>query len=450
MNRSMTFIPLGVLAFLQIAVNTGCGVDASSGLPTTSLDTPADPGADSQKVDQTTNNPGVDPVDDSASNTGNDPTDNTGADPAPGPTPGPGTDPNSGPGSDPTPGSGTNPRPGTGTVPVPPPPPEPPPAPAPTGFGDGSGGVHVVSSDEDWTDPAQLPANLQFTNLTVVTFATLTVPSGLTIRCTENCLINGTIIVRPGAVGGTAVDTTPDDPFDDLSVVLTPAEGGLGGHVARNGSLRDNSDRAPSTPGGLGISEDDARHILSIANLKGGGGGSAGFDRHDGITDDIGSAGGGSIRILAEGSITIPSNGSILADGESGSGGGGAGGIIILASRSQLVLDGAVTAKGGDGEDSDSDEGPSGGGGGGIIRMSAPEFRAFGTVNVAGGRRGEIGATPVASVFRFSGGGGGGCLGAGGHGGSVPAGAFSVPGPASDGQEGIVFEFVEDPTHLFE
>src|SRR5207244_3958635 len=84
--------------------------------------------------------------------------------------------------------------------PVAPPPAAPPPNPVPPApilaFGDGSAGDRLVAADEDWSDAAQLPANLQFADFIVNAGVTLTLPSGLTIRCAGFFLNRGHIVAK--------------------------------------------------------------------------------------------------------------------------------------------------------------------------------------------------------------------------------------------------------------
>ncbi len=312
-------------------------------------------------------------------------------------------------------------------------------------YGNGSAGSRVVSSDENWNDAAQAPTNLQFTNLTIEAGATLMLPSGMTIRCTGTFTNNGNLVVRTGADGGFA---GLNDAGVNLSTVNVDPVAGLGTRSAQASESGDSSSARLGGRGGFGISEFEARQILVVGTVAGGGGAAAGTDSQPGnITDNKGSDGGGSVRILAAGTITNAVGAALTADGDGGEGGGGGGGFIVLASMTSVSNAGTVNARGGDGEDGDSNEAPSGGGGGGIVHMLAPTITNSGTVNVAGGAAGSIGPG-VSAVSRFGGGGGGPSGGNGGNGGSVPGDAFATPTAATAGANGFALETVVDPTSL--
>lgn len=313
-------------------------------------------------------------------------------------------------------------------------------------YGNGSAGARVVSGNEDWNNPAQAPINLQFTDLTINAGVTLTLPSGMTIRCTGAFTNNGNIVVRNGADGGFAGQDGPGD--DDLANGPIAAVPGVGTIAAQAGDTGDSSAARFGGRGGFGISEFEARQVIVVTTAAGGGGAAAGTDMSGGTTDNKGSSGGGGVRILAMGPITNAASATMTADGGQGEGGGGAGGVIIMASMTSVTNGGTMSADGGNGEDGDSNEGPSGGGGGGIIHFLAPTITNSGAATVAGGAAGAVGPGVSAST-RFGGGGGGASGGSGGKGGIVPAGATATPLAATNGASGFVLESQLDPTSLF-
>ena len=106
---------------------------------------------------------------------------------------------------------------------------------------------------------------------------------------------------------------------------------------------------------------------------------------HTERSEGDGGSGGGGLVLLAEGEITLTSGAIVSADGQNGitlqpmgrgliGTGGGAGGIIIIASKDLLTIDGEVRAHGGNGADgwngnAGDGEGGGGGGGGGIVHL---------------------------------------------------------------------------------
>jgi hypothetical protein len=274
-------------------------------------------------------------------------------------------------------------------------------------YGDGSDGtvtgVCDITSSMNWvtSPPSQ---GIQCTTFTVASGVTLTVPSGTVIRSTGEVNINGAIVVQAGAAQGlysvSAFDSYPN---------ATPA-----------------------------LSLFTWRKTLHPGAFGGGNGGGA---------NGSNGLGGGSIVILSQGALTIPSGGSITANGtvgvfvnglEAGAGGGGAGGIIILASKTSVTNSGELDAVGAAGAASGlNSQGipydSGGGGGGGVIHLLAPS--------------GEITSGPW-----FTGGGiqgGGGDQGAGdGFSGGACGGSGGGDGKA--GSYGLRFTtIVADPATLF-
>lgn len=317
-------------------------------------------------------------------------------------------------------------------------------------YGDGSAGDRVVSSDENWNSGPDQPKNLQFASLRIDVGVTLTVPSGMTIRVTGDFANHGTIVVLPAADGGFAGQDLPGS-SDDLSSENIDPVAGIGTSAAQAGDVGNSGAARNGGRGGIGLSEFEARQLMTVTTLAGGGGAVGGIDSNGSGFDNFGSKGGGALRILAMGSIENANGAEIIADGEGGEGAGGGGGLIVLASMTSVDNTGAIMARGGDGEDSDTDEAPSGGGGGGIVHMLAPSVDNSGAVDVGGGLGGGIsaGSPLVTSVSeRFGGGGGGASGGDGGKGGSVPSGAPIEATEAENGEVGFSLVTEVDPTAL--
>jgi hypothetical protein len=323
-------------------------------------------------------------------------------------------------------------------------------------FGDGSAGAKTVAASEEWTGDTA-PTNLQFTDVTVNSGVTLTVPSGTVIRCTGTFTNNGMVVVQTGAQGA----------FVTTSVILGTARGGV--HVegesgisvraAQSGEFGDDTGDLRAGVGGQGLTTEQARTILTPGVKAGGGGGAGGSDFVLVSSFNGGSAGGGSLVVLCQGALT--NNGTITADGDDSifnfggppiisGGGGGGGGVVVLASKTSTTnaATGTIQARGGAGQDSDTNEGPAGGGGGGIVHLLAPVVSALGAADVTGGTAGVQGAAASVTVSpRGGGGGGGGSGGTGGGGGGVDMG--DNPGAATAGQDGFVLTTTADPSALF-
>ena len=283
-------------------------------------------------------------------------------------------------------------------------------------YGDGSdgttSGVCDIASNINWvTSPPS--TDIQCTNFTVVSGVTLTVPTGTVIHATGTVTIYGTITVQAGAAQGLYQAATD---------------------LANEG-------------GGIALPRFSQRKTLNPGPFGGGNGGGSN------LSLGLYGLGGGSLVILAEGSLTIEPGGAITANGTSGgqetasgfgfSDGGGAGGIIILASKTSVANDGTLTADGGSGAAAIGGGSPSdagGGGGGGIIHLLAPSGQiTLGTTHILGGSVGGGNTNSNGSGF-----GGGACGGNGGNGSNI------VNITSQSGSNGNVFTTaVADPSTLF-
>lgn len=298
-------------------------------------------------------------------------------------------------------------------------------------YGDGSAGALSVTSDTTLTS-----ANNQYTDITISSGTTLTVPSGTVLRCTGTLTNNGTIFVEDYSIGAyvhdstTGTGSTPPYAGGGAGIADAPAGQGAFGTAAVQGGTS-----------GIGLTNNHARMIIRPGSVGGSGGG-AGFSGFGG------GRGGGTLRIIAQGAIT--NNGLIQANGGSGGvgSGGGGGGIIILASKTSVTNSstGTISVTGGGGGTSTTDSGAGGGGGGGFVHMistTAPVNQ--GTLTLTGGSAGSN-ATTVSATPRIGGGGGGSCAGSGGSGSSVSAG--NVSSGNSAGTIGTSFLTTADPTSL--
>lgn len=295
-------------------------------------------------------------------------------------------------------------------------------------YGNGSAGAKIISAGTEFL----ADYNLQYTDLNIAAGKALYVPSGTVIRCSGECVIEGTLYVYSGAMGGQSTYY-----YADVS-----AEPGVARRAAANGP---SGDATAARNGGTGGVPVQTGPSFSLPPVAGGGGGGAGFY--------VGGEGGGSVTILAKNGIRIGAGGLIRANGNNGNNGygdgGGAGGFIVLATPGQFVNNGSMEANGGNGGDSASYSAPGGGGGGGIIYVIAGTFpNGRGIQNVIAGKAGRVVGT-VTATTRFGGGGGGGAGGVGGAGGAVPTGNPATATAAADGAAGVLINVVADPTAMF-
>ena len=272
-------------------------------------------------------------------------------------------------------------------------------------YGDGSDGALTISSSVDWT---QNPPSgmLQFSSVTITSTGSLTVPSGLVIRVTGNVSIGGPVTVAP------------------YTRVIYGATSSGGSCIPNPAAIF-----FVFGAGSVGLDALSARMLMRPPQVSY-------------ATGGVGN--GGSITILAAGSIAISSSGSISAVGPPGvlsstnvnnlSASGG--GIVILASRTSVTNAGNLIATGGNGANGNSIYAAGGGGGGGIVHLLGPSAVA-GNTNVSGGTGGingkslSSGGTPAT---------GGACGGSGGA-----SDATGSPGGA-----GYVFTtIVSEPASLF-
>ncbi len=303
-------------------------------------------------------------------------------------------------------------------------------------YGDGSEG------DLTWTGSGSIHGvvtNLQFEDVVVNSGATLTVPSGTTIRCTGTFTNNGSIVVETGSIGG-FFNTSNYDATATISARQPAA--GLAISAGLNAQIGDDNPafvRLGGTGGG-GISAHLAYRLIGSDSWQAGSGGGASFSR-------FGGGGGGFLRILCRGGIV--NNGSITAEGAdsiNGAGGGG-GGIVLLASQAsvQNSNSGVISVQGGDGGAATTVV-SNGGGGGGVVFFLAPTVTDTGSVDFNGGAAGLFDAgVPVTANPRSGGGGGGSLFGGGGTGGLVDNSDGSAAG-AGAGGNGAIISILKDPT----
>lgn len=323
-------------------------------------------------------------------------------------------------------------------------------------YGDGSAGPLVISSNIDWSVNSPVDNNLQFTNFSVDSGITLTVPSGTVIRATGNVLINGSIIVKPGAAGGSnrlSSDSVNNGSVSVLSWAISPpVEGPFSFSAAQLGQR--NNGTSVLLIGGQGGSSliQDSSNLGGPTSLLGyrfgtrAGSGGAGFS---------GGAGGGVLTVIAKGNITNSLGAFIDATGNSGGtgSGGGGGGAIIFASSTSIINSGILQARGGIGGSAANATsagilsfGNGGGGGGGVIHLISPVITS-GAVDLSGGAAGST-ATQLTEAFRCGGGGGGASGGRGGNGGDIPAGVSVNSVGSSAGTSGELVQTIADPTSI--
>jgi len=296
-------------------------------------------------------------------------------------------------------------------------------------YGDGSDGSPTI------VDGAALQTLRNYVDVIIPAGASVSIPSGATIRCTGRFENHGNLVVQQGSPGGGVQlaaafvqqhypPSVQVERGDALSSPATPAS----------------TESAPvnGAQGGIGLGT--AVHSLPLSHYRHGGGGGTG------TLGVLGGAGGGLLRVIARGPIV--NTGVILAHGsapainrtglpgaDGAGGGGGGGGIVVLASGSSVenanptnsvdpTTGGIIDVSGGAGGTADPLGGAGGGGGGGLVVFCAPTIVANGTTYLQAGLSGFPTLSPDSPTDQtvWSGGGGGGaCVGNGGSGGPVRA-----------------------------
>lgn len=270
-------------------------------------------------------------------------------------------------------------------------------------YGDGSAGpLSLSSGSTDWRSAPPPGNNLQFSSCAISAGATLFVPSGTIIRCSESVDIAGDLSVLAPVNGGVSAGNSS---ANSTLFGLTQAPGaGISLRPASVGeAARTNAGNGYALGGfggeGLisGYSGDPGRFLASllrVAHLSGGGG--AAPSGSGSFASSEGGRGGGAVIIIAKNIIHI--SGTISANASSPSApfihgaGGGGGGIVILAAGTSITFSGSgsVQAKGSNGDQSGLSVGPGGGGGGGLIQYISPSVPTIDGTNsqVTGGSGG--------------------------------------------------------------
>ncbi|MFO0838880.1 MAG: hypothetical protein U1D55_10160 [Phycisphaerae bacterium] len=284
-------------------------------------------------------------------------------------------------------------------------------------YGDGSAGALTISTNTDWSTTAPSSKNLQFTNVTIASGATLTIPSGIVIRCTGTFAVSGFLVISNEHNGAQTTVQTPAGAAQFPS--FSPAGSGISAAPAAFGESGSNAFTRIGGAPGASLGELASSQVLMPGPHGGGGGGSALVS-----TIVAGGNGGGSLVVIAAGGVSIA--GEIYANGAVGGygSGGGAGGVVILASASSISVTGSIYAYGGNGGaalgTSPYGVAAGGGGGGGIVNLVAPAVSATGNINISGGNgRSALGAGSIVTSTISGGGGGGSCGGQGGYGGNA-------------------------------
>jgi len=316
-------------------------------------------------------------------------------------------------------------------------------------YGDGSAGAVTITANTNWSTTPPAQQNFQFTDLTINTGFTLTVPSGTVIRVSNNLTNNGAINVLAFETGGT-IDL--DNTGSNEATYQLPGKGIARSQAAAGERSFGANQAASGGRGGTGVANIVNAGTILRPGPSGGGGGAGCLAGTLGNGNGFGGDGGGTLVILAGGNVsntgTITANGAAASASFPGSGGGG-GGVIVLAARTQVTNTGTINAQGGAGAASGVSNGAGGGGGGGIVQLIGPTAANTGTISVTGGAAGALGAagSVTGTSSRMGGAGGGGSGGTGGAGGAIS----SANSPGSTGAGGTGFTIVRtiDPTALF-
>ncbi len=292
-------------------------------------------------------------------------------------------------------------------------------------YGSGSGGFRNITASGDLTDD-----DTEYTSFNVAAGVTLTVPSGVVIRCTGGFSNAGTIVVGNGATPGTAPDAYTPEVAPGAGLAFGPSGNGIS--VATNANVH-----GGFAGGSLGVA---ARRLMVRGPLGGGAGG--------GCYAGAGGSGGGAFAVVAQGDVN--NLGTIKANGVDGSfgGGGGAGGLIVLMSATSVRNSAASSLQvaGGAGGVSNFNNTAGGGGAGGVIHLISPSVTNPASLYyISGGAPGSNSAATSVSTNHGSGGAGGSFVNPGG------AGASAVTGmAAANGGSGAIYSSqVTDPSGYF-
>jgi hypothetical protein len=275
-------------------------------------------------------------------------------------------------------------------------------------YGDGSAGACVNCGNV--VTSSTLGVGRMYSSITLNHDTMVEYPHTLTLRSTGTVNITARALkIRPGYAGST-----------------TPPAGYGAGSASRGG-------------GGKTIYDTNFERELSVAfgaakwaHISG----SAGAGESG---KDFGGQGGGGLRILAKGAITIDGS-EILAMGGAGTksratfvaggAGGGSGGVIVLVSDTSITFNRTVFGLGG-GNGADGTgfalavaAGAGGGGAGGCVILIAPVINGTPALIASGGAVG-IDDIQIGFDLRYGFGGGGNACANGGDGGMITGGTIS-------------------------
>jgi hypothetical protein len=202
----------------------------------------------------------------------------------------------------------------------------------------------------------------------VFNYTTVTIPSGVTVRYTRNAANTPVRILATGdvTVNGTISVNGGDGAGPNAASAAPGGAGGPGGFSGGNGAVFNSLPPMPGLGPGGGPGATDgggtgtsgtygaSASFVALTPLFGGSGGGGGMAfGPENIGRHGGGGGGGAILIASSGKISIPSSGSITANGGNtpwgpygGTGGNGSGGAIRLVAR-EVVSSGSLLANGG-------------------------------------------------------------------------------------------------------
>ena len=246
---------------------------------------------------------------------------------------------------------------------------------------DGSDGALTIGADlgEVVFDPASYTPPLDPDGDGVYHFTTITIGANTTVKLTSSVLGEGRPVVWL-ASGDVIVAGTIDasgEAGPNSGSPLVPAAAGAGGYAGGVGNDVSSHSTYGNGPGG------GAAYTLSLVggnNIHGGGGS---YGSPGGSGSLVGTAplyGNAYLLPMVGGS---GGGGGYHNNGTSVGGGGGGGGALVIASNTQIAIDGTIRANGGNGSTSGFAVG--GGGSGGAIRLIAPRLLGSGTLSALGG-----------------------------------------------------------------
>lgn len=229
-------------------------------------------------------------------------------------------------------------------------------------------------------DPSKFIPPLDPTGDNIFNFTTINIPSGITVVLSGRVLHGPVFWLTTGDVYINGVINLSGENGAVQSFNLDQsarAQPGAGGFSGGSGGK---CDPASTSPQPLALPGDGPQGgAAGTCPQSSASAGAGGFQANDSLIPLVGGSGGG-------GWTAIGPAGATLDSVQYGAGGGAGGGALLIASPTQIYLNGGIFANGGQGQYSSdtSGTGASGSGAGGAIRLVAPVISGSGVAEALG------------------------------------------------------------------